>query len=174
MSGFAITASLVVDQNGNSVSTSGSSKGIGNATDLELLIALRRKSQLILTSGITYRQEVCKMPKSADLAVFSRNPVDFSVLDIPAGSKATWIGPDKAGNYHQALDACHDLGYKRIHIEFGERGIIALYEHKRIDALVISSVHPDGLERFFARVGFLPSVRTQINGLSLGLVAWQQ
>lgn len=174
VSGFSTTASLVVDQNGSTVSATGDSKGIGDSVDLELLIALRRQSELVLTSGLTFRQEAYKMPKKADLAVFSSNPVDFSGLDIPEGSKVFWIGPEKAIGYPQALDVCRSLGYKKIHIEFGEQGISELYSQRRIDALFISSIHPDGLERFFARMGYSPLVRTQISGLSIGLVAWQQ
>ena len=174
VSGFSLTASLVVDQNGSTVTAAGDSKGIGDSVDLALLIALRRQSELVLTSGLTFRQEVYKMPKNADLAVFSRNPVDFSGLDLPEGANSFWIGPEKAIGYLQALDVCRSLGYEAVHIEFGEQGISELYSQKRIDALFISSVHPAGLERFIARMGYSPLMRTEISGLSIGLVAWQQ
>ena len=173
-SGFEITASLVVDKDGLTVNSSGNSKGIGNAVDLALLIALRKNANLVLTSGLTFRNEAYKMPKNADLAVFSRKAIDFSGLEIPEGRDAIAIGAQEAGSYLEALDACLGRGYKGIHIEFGERGIMELFEHGRIDALFISSLHPDGLERFLERMHFSPVLRIEIQGLNIGLLAWQQ
>lgn len=172
-SGFKITASLVVDKNAHTVNLAGNSKGIGNAVDLALLIALRKNAELVLTSGLTFRNDAYKMPKNADLAVFSSQATDFSGLVIPEGRNAIWIGPQQASDYMEALDVCLGRGYKNIHIEFGERGIRELFENQRIDALFISSIYPDGFEGFCEGMGLSPVIRTEIQGLSVGLVAWQ-
>jgi hypothetical protein len=116
VSGFAVTASLVCDEQGRTVSPLGSSKGLGNATDLELLIALRRQANVILTSGATFRADEYRFPRSADLAVLSRQSVD---IEVPAGRKFHLI----ASGFGEAIDELLNRQYGRIHVEYGLAGI---------------------------------------------------
>lgn len=75
-------ASLVVDSNGNTVGSDGTSKTVGNQTDLQLLIALRSKTSLIVTTGKTARSEQYKASRFAPIAFITRD--QGSLASIPA------------------------------------------------------------------------------------------
>lgn len=75
-------ASLVVDSNGNTVGSDGTSKTVGNQTDLQLLIALRSKTSLIVTTGKTARSEQYKASRFAPIAFITRH--QGSLASIPA------------------------------------------------------------------------------------------
>lgn len=75
-------ASLVVDAHGNTVGADGTSKTVGNQTDLQLLIALRSKASLIVTTGKTARNEQYKASRFAPIAFITRDPI--SLATIPA------------------------------------------------------------------------------------------
>lgn len=66
------TASLVLSESGEHVSTLGSSKGLGNDLDLRWLIALRRRAKLIVTSIKTANAESYQLPKRASLLLLGR------------------------------------------------------------------------------------------------------
>jgi hypothetical protein len=165
ISGFAITASLVSDQHGNTVSTEGSSAGLGNSTDLSLLVALRRQAQVILTSGKTFRNDRYRFPKQADLAVLSNHELDISVPD------AQKLIHSKLG-YQQTLTDLKLRGYKRAHVEYGITGIRALLEVKALDALLLSSRHKSGVLALAMELKVEP-ILLELEDLYVGLVAWQ-
>ena len=165
VSGFAITASLVSDQHGNTVSTEGSSAGLGNSTDLSLLVALRRQSQVILTSGKTFRSDRYKFPKHTDLAVLSSQELDISV---PEGQKLILSHQ----GYQQALMDLRSQGYKRVHVEYGFTGIRALVEAKALDALLLSSRDKHGVLALAMELKVEP-ILLELEDLYVGLVAWQ-
>jgi hypothetical protein len=75
-------ASLVVDPRGNTFGSDGTSKTIGNQTDLQLLIALRSKSALIVTTGKTARNEQYKASRFAPIAFITKD--QNSLASIPA------------------------------------------------------------------------------------------
>lgn len=139
-----VTASLVVDEFGRAISNSGSSKGLGNQTDLALLKWFRARSQVVLTSGKTAEAENYRLPSQARLAIFSRTERTYVSL---ADTKSQVIFLNNLGSYAQALDALHTAGYQKIHCEFGPSGFIELLCHGRVDGFV-SSTETAGVERF--------------------------
>jgi riboflavin biosynthesis pyrimidine reductase len=165
VSGFAITASLVSDQHGKTVSSEGSSAGLGNSTDLSLLVALRRQSQVILTSGKTFRSDRYKFPKHADLAVLTNQELDISV---PIGQKLILSNL----GYQQTLTDLIFSGYKGVHVEFGITGIRALLEAKALDALLLSSRDKHGVLALALELKVEP-ILLELEDLYVGLVAWQ-
>ena len=165
VSGFAITASLVSDQHGNTVSTEGSSAGLGNSTDLALLVALRRQSQVILTSGKTFRNDRYKFPKHADLAVLTNQAVRTLA---PEGQK---LIVSNLG-YQKTLTDLILSGYSRVHVEYGITGIRALVESNALDALLLSSRDKPGVLALAKDLKVEP-VLLKLEDLYVGLVAWQ-
>ena len=165
VSGYSVTASLVADEYGNTVSNLGNSSGLGNGTDLSLLIALRRKSQVILTTGKTFRSDQYKFPKVSDLAVLTEQVLDISV---PARQKLIVA----SGGYRQALLDLQRSEYTRVHIEYGITGVRALLEAKTLDALFLSSRSKTGLLALASELNVEPLVIT-LEDLYVGLVAWQ-
>lgn len=75
-------ATLVSDEHGHLLGLDGNSKGIGNQLDLQLLIALRSKADVIVTTGKTARAESYKASRFAPLAFVTKSRV--SLLELPA------------------------------------------------------------------------------------------
>lgn len=165
VAGFSITASLVCDQNGNTVGKSGSSKELGNQTDLALLIALRRKSQVILTSGATFRADQYRFPRNADLAVLTTGSI---AMDVPVGQKLLV----KKSGYLEALRELSTEGYSRVHVEYGITGIRELLASRSLDALFLSSKSLTGLQTLASQLAVTATVY-RLDDLYIGLVAWQ-
>ena len=78
-------ASLVIDSSGNTAGNDGTSKTVGNQTDLQLLIALRSRASLIVTTGKTARIEKYKASRFAPIAFITRD--ESSLATIPAIAK---------------------------------------------------------------------------------------
>ncbi len=164
VSGFSTTASLVCDTDGNTISETGSSAGLGNATDLSLLIALRRQAAVILTSGSTFRADSYRFPKQADLAVLTTKAVD---IEVPTGQRLLVL----SSGYRESLQELRAEGYSRIHVEYGETGISALIAACDLDALWLSSPTPSGVKALADRLAVKP-VLFELTDLCIGLVAW--
>jgi riboflavin biosynthesis pyrimidine reductase len=75
-------ASIVVDEFGNHVGADGTSKTIANDLDLQLLMALRSKCSVIVTTGATARAEKYKSSRFAPIAFITKN--QNSLSDVPA------------------------------------------------------------------------------------------
>lgn len=165
VSGFSITASLVCDAVGNTVSPGGSSAGLGNQTDLALLITLRRQAQVILTSGSTFRADKYRFPKQADLAVLTNTTID---IEVPAGQKLLI----ESSGYRGAMQHLKDSGYSRIHVEYGLTGISALALAGDLDALLLSSPSRSGVQALADQMTLEPAI-IELSDLCIGLVAWQ-
>mgnify|MGYP000151989689 CR=1 FL=1 len=75
-------ASLVVDSNGSTIGPDGTSKTVGNQTDLQLLLALRSKASLIVTTGKTARSEQYKSSRFAPIAFITKD--QLSLASTPA------------------------------------------------------------------------------------------
>jgi len=163
ISGFRFTASLVVDRNGSSIGPNGNSQGLGNATDLELLKALRRNSEVVLTSGKTFRADKYRFPSSADLAVLTREGVSIAV---PEGRRLILL----SGGYQRSFEELRDA-YGAVHVEFGEAGIRELSSNGHLDALFVSSTSASGVEAYLSREG-LEGARFDLADLFLAVVAW--
>jgi riboflavin biosynthesis pyrimidine reductase len=76
----------VVDQNGRFFDDSGSSRGISNETDRQLLIALRAKSDAVIVDAATARSEKYWGLKTNTLAIISESG---NFKDIPAVEAST-------------------------------------------------------------------------------------
>ncbi len=164
-SGLKTTTSLVVDEFGKTVNELGSSSGIGNAVDLELLKGLRRNADVVLTTGATFRADQYKFPKTSDLAVLStRQPV----MQVPQNKRLTWIKSD----YVKAFSDLESAGYHRIHVEYGMTGMNSLRSARYPIVLFISSVTSQGVDRFLEEQR-MTGLKIELPGLFLAVVAWQ-
>lgn len=164
VAGLSVTASLVCDESGNTISKEGSSAGLGNQTDLALLVALRRQAQVIVTSGKTLRADSYRFPKSADLAVLTNHAVD---LEAPEGQKLIV----KSSGYVQLVNELTRSGYQRIHIEYGITGMKEILEAGVLDGLLVSSKHRSGIEKLARELEVSPLI-IELSDLYVGLVAW--
>ena len=140
-----VTTSFVVDGKGEVANSSGNSKGIGNQTDLELLRSMRASSQVVLTSGLTARMEQYRMPRHADLAIFTAQGVSQLDLKPRAGQNLIILSPPIVNSYQESLRALRTQ-YQNIHVEFGPCGAESL--RKEIDLFVISSTVRNGIHGF--------------------------
>ena len=139
-----VTASLVVSKEGQSISEMGSSKGLGNQTDLQLLKWFRSRSQIVLTSGKTAFAEDYRYPSSAELAILSRSHRKYSSLEKDLG-RVRFL-TDQA-SYVSAVESLQSQGFQRIHTEFGLEGFIELVQSGFADGFV-SSVSASGITEF--------------------------
>ena len=164
--GFRVTGSLVANSMGQTISKAGNSGGLGNRTDLQLLMALRRQSEIVLTSGATFRADEYKFPSNADLAVLTRGSI---ALSVPDGRKLLTL----QSSYLESLADLRHFGYQRIHVEFGERGMKELVSAGAIDSLVLSSPSESGLELLARRFG-VNSENYLVEDLFVKVVAFQR
>jgi hypothetical protein len=161
-----VTTSFVVDAAGASINSSGNSKGLGNETDLELLRALRAQAEVVLTSGLTARLENYRMPRHADLAIFTRAGVRGLDLKPRAGQKLQLLTPPVINSYQAALDTVNQK-YQSVHVEFGLTGVKELA--KSIDLFVISSQHPGGAALFLDELQVPGVEEFELSGLFITL-----
>ena len=164
VSGFSVTASLVCDESGNTISSDGSSTGLGNETDLALLVAMRRQAQVIVTSGKTLRADNYRFPKFADLAVLTNQKVD---IVVPEGQKLIV----SSSGYDQMIQELSHSGYTKMHVEYGVTGIKELIASNALDALLLSSKQLSGVEALTRELKVSPII-IQLDDLYVGLVAW--
>lgn len=143
LAGSRITASLVVDSEGDYQDEQGGSKLLGGETDLLWLRALRRNAALVLTSGKTYRAEQYRMPKSAHLAVLSR-----SRLSPPEGldNQARFIELGEVPSIPRAVQALVS-DFKRVHLELGPSTLIPTCKELGL-GIWISSLEESGVLAF--------------------------
>ena len=139
-----VTASLVVSPVGSAVSTTGTSRGLGNETDLELLKWFRARSQIVLTSGKTAELENYRYPSSTGLAILSRHQRTYDSL---ATDRERVLFLKEVDTYPQAIDELINLGFHKIHCEFGPNGFVELVDGDKVDGFV-SSIEPSGIKRF--------------------------
>lgn len=170
VSGFNVTASLVVDALGSTLGAFGNSRGIGGSMDLQLLKSLRRQTQIVYTSGKTARAEGDIRPKKKDLAVLSR-----AVTSETYGSgigKVLSLGPASvpgldARSVIHGLEILKKKGYQKIHCEFGIEGTFELLEKNALDVLVISCEDGDGANRFTQHHNFAIAAKFKIERLTV-------
>lgn len=75
-------ASYVVDSSGKYVDDNGSSANLGNSGDLSLLMSLREKADVIVTTGATARAENYRPSRFAPITVISRKPESLAKLPL--------------------------------------------------------------------------------------------
>ena len=142
-----VTASMVVSPTGSAVSTSGTSRGLGNETDLALLKWFRARSQIVLTSGKTAELENYRYPSSTGLAILSRSQRTYDSLTEDREKVLFLNGVD---TYRQAIEELRNLGFQKVHCEFGPSGFIELVNEGKVDGFV-SCVEASGIESFAQR-----------------------
>lgn len=137
------TASLVVASDGGAVSALGTSAGLGNQTDLQLLKWFRARAAVVLTSGLTAKLENYRMPQKAKLAIFTRSERDYPKLR-PHLPEVLW---PKGKTYLEAFQQLVEEGFGIIHTEFGPTGFINLVLSGAVDGY-LSSLSESGIENF--------------------------
>lgn len=76
------SASLVIGTRGETQGDDGTSKPLSNSFDLSILLALRSKADLIVTTGETARAEEYRSSRFAPIAVISRSPQSLGALPL--------------------------------------------------------------------------------------------
>jgi riboflavin biosynthesis pyrimidine reductase len=109
-----VRVNLVQGPGGVTADENGSSRGISNSDDRELLLHLRTLADVVLTDGETARLERYKIPKTSDLAVFTRK----GYVPEPGTSAHRLIEIADESLAH-AVEVLKTLGYRRILIEAG-------------------------------------------------------
>lgn len=158
-----ITASFVVDASGSTLGASGNSSGLGNKTDLSLLRFIRAQSEVVLTSGKTARSDQISMPKSADLAIYTKTGVEFLELEPKDDQQLILISSENASGFPEALAYLKSLGYRHIQIEFGEAGFSTLVA--QIELCVVSGKAASGVELFLQKHGISQSAWFELEDL---------
>ena len=151
-----MTASLVVDDMGNSVSKLGNSQGIGNEKDLELLLWFRSRAEIVLTSGITAEAENYKYPSRAKLAILSNSKRNYPRLSEFL-DRVIFLSNQ---SFSQAIDSLNVMGFTNIHTEFGATGFKSLAD-ERVSCYVSSKTRL-GIDEFLGYSNLLP-----VNSFSL-------
>jgi len=142
-----ITATLVVGADGEHVGQDGTSRSLGGPFDFEWFVSVRRRAEVILTSGRTYLDEAYVVPANAKLAVFSRR---LREADLAPG--VIHISERQASTFRDAVNHLLSLGFERIHCEFGPTGFLGLTSESMVEAY-LSSETIGGIERFTAKHG---------------------
>ncbi len=144
LSGQRVTASLVVDEVGSTKDMDGGSRLLGGDTDLMWLRALRSRANLVVTGGATYRAEQYRMPKRADLAVFSR-----SLLTAPEGFQDSPRFLPYVGARESISAELRKLvaNYQNVHLEFGAQTLIPVSRDLGI-GIWLSSQFKSGIDLF--------------------------
>lgn len=153
----------MVGSQGEVANPEGGSSGIGNTTDKKLLGALRANAEIVLTSGKTARLERYRMPKSADLAIFTNQGVEELCLTPSPPQQLIVFGQEHAVSFSDAIDYLKTIGYQRIHLEFGPTGYVSCTS--RIEKTFLSSIGRVGLERFCKVFGLSPEQEFDLGDL---------
>ena len=149
-------ASLVIDQNGRTVGHDGTSKTVGNQTDLQLLIALRSKASLIVTTGKTARIEQYKPSRFAPIAFISRNHSSLGnipAVNTPGSYPNLFLSSSKP--LHEAFnDFDSELsvaGFNNFLFEGGLESMAALSQSTPPLTLVLSIANAQDFDEAYAR-----------------------
>lgn len=124
-------ATLVSSESGLLVGQDGNSKGIGNQVDLQLLMALRSKADVICTTGKTARAETYKASRFAPLAFLTKSRESLSELPAvvePGSHENIFIEP-RAGidAFNWANTELNNKGFKSVLFEGGSSSLEALW-----------------------------------------------
>lgn len=143
--GVNTTASLVVAKNEFSGSD-GNSNDLSWPEDRSFLSALRRNSQMVVTTGKTARAEGLRKPKTARLAIITNSKdLSGSNLDLNDSELTILSGQDYPWEY---LDMLRAGGQNKLQVEFGPSTMEQTWNSGRIDLLCVSSIEPAPLEHF--------------------------
>ncbi len=131
-----VRVNLVQSIGGVFVDDSGSSRGISNDLDRELLLYLRTLSDVVVTDGETARREKYRVPRVCDLAVITREGYEpepresgHKYLQFPGLSPA------------QVVSELQKLGYSRILLEVGPNLVRELIQANLVDQLCLTNTN---------------------------------
>lgn len=148
-------ASMVLDSNGNHIGVDGTSKSISNSMDIHLLMALRAKSDVIVTTGKTARIEAYKASRFAPIAIVSRQPKPLD--GIPAFSqtgdfKSIVLRSDGLElDFDELGRQLRTLGFNRFLFEGGPSTMSQLLRSDVASELVLSVVDVDASQKLEPR-----------------------
>lgn len=136
-------ATLVIDAQGRTVGADGTSKSIGNQTDLQLLLALRSKATVIVTTGQTARAESYRASRFAPIAIITSDPESLATLPLleNAGAHETLFlssnlnGPQAFTDFEAQLKA---KGFGQVLFEGGPKSLASLLDSELPATLVLS------------------------------------
>jgi hypothetical protein len=151
IAGCTITASLVVSKDGDFVSSDGTSKGLSDTADRAWLSALRRNSEVVLTTGETFRVEQYRMPKTADLAVMTKSVLDTDHLEPRPGQLFRLL--NELDSLPHGISELKNLGYKKVHVEFGPTGMQELLKSNLDFTLFLTGNTREALEVGAGKLG---------------------
>jgi len=159
-----VTASLVVDDMGQSTSELGNSQGIGNEKDLELLLWFRSRAEIVLTSGITAEAENYKYPSRAELAILTNSKRNYPRLS-ESMERVTFLSNQ---SFAQAINSLKDMGFTKIHTEFGATGFKSLADESV--SCFVSSKTQQGITEFLGHSNLLPVDNFSLSELQIARV----
>jgi riboflavin biosynthesis pyrimidine reductase len=146
---------MVLDSNGNHIGVDGTSKSISNRMDIHLLMALRAKSDVIVTTGKTARIEAYKASGFAPIAIVSRQPKPQD--GIPAFSqtgdfKSIVLRSDGLElDFDELGRQLRTLGFNRFLYEGGPSTMSQLLRSDVASELVLSVVDVDASQKLEPR-----------------------
>ena len=135
-------ATLVSDEHGHLVGLDGNSKGIGNQLDLQFLLALRSRADVIVTTGKTARAESYKASRFAPLAFLTKTRASLSDLPAvlePGAHENIFLEPlDGVQVFEWANEELTKKGYTSILFEGGSSSLESLWSSDLNIQLVFS------------------------------------
>jgi riboflavin biosynthesis pyrimidine reductase len=126
-------ANLVQARDGAFIDTNGSSRGISNERDRQLLLELRKLADVVVTDGETARLEDYRIPRDCDLAVITRKGFEPRT----SASEKTYLELRKTpeASIRKLLLA----GYRRILVECGPQLVAKMIAGQLIDQLCLTN-----------------------------------
>jgi hypothetical protein len=125
-------ATYVVDADGAYIGEDGTSGSLSNAYDLQILMALRSKTDAIVTTGATARAEQYKASRLAPILFITKNP--DSLMSLPAflnpGVNANLVLPhrQKDNVFRQADAYLKSQGHNAFLFEGGAKSLPSLIQ----------------------------------------------
>lgn len=149
-------STYVIDAQGNYADANGSSRGISNNSDLDVLKSLRRQSDVIVTTGETARKENYRPSKVAPIAFITRNASSLTEI-------AAFAEPGNFPNYLINETTMLDLhgffvanGFQRPLFEVGPQTLPAVLdqaENLEMFLAVTGSAEPEASAgRFLSKI----------------------
>lgn len=135
-------ATLVSNEDGLLVGRDGNSKDIGNQVDLQLLMALRSKADVICTTGKTARAESYKASRFAPLAFLTKSRDSLSgipAISEPGPHQNIFLDPlDGISTFSWANTELNNMGFVSILFEGGPSSLEELWLAHLPKQLVLS------------------------------------
>jgi hypothetical protein len=149
-------ASIVLDVHGNHFGADGTSKSISNNLDFKLLMALRAKCDVIVTTGKTARLESYKASRFAPIAIISRqsNPkIGIPAFSEPGAFESILLESSGVDlDFHHLGEQLRSLGFNRFLFEGGPSTLRVLMNSCEQAKLVMSIAGLDHSQKLDAQI----------------------